>query len=50
VLRYKPYYFAEFSAKYAATYMDGVTSIGSGNDMIEGDLNNRFNIGVEINF
>jgi len=50
VLRYKPYTFAELSAKYSATYYDGVKSIGSGNDLIQGDLNNRFNIGVEINF
>jgi hypothetical protein len=50
VLRYKPYSFAEFTAKYSATYMEGVTSISSGNDLIQGDLNNRFNIGVEINF
>ena len=49
-LIYKPYTFAQLSAKYSATYYDGVNSIGSGNDLIEGDLNNRFNIGVEINF
>lgn len=50
VMRYKPYYFAELSVKYSATYLDGVKSIGSGNDLIEGDLNNRLNIGLEINF
>ncbi len=50
VLRYKPYTFAEFTTKYSATYYDGVNFIGSGNDLIQGDLNNRFNIGVEINF
>jgi len=50
VLKYKPYTFAELTAKYAATYYDGVQTIGSGNDIIQGDLNNRFNIGVEINF
>ncbi len=49
VLRYKPYNFFEATAKYSATYLDGVKSIGSGNDMIDGDLNNRFNIGIEIN-
>jgi Helix-hairpin-helix motif len=50
VLRYKPYAFGELTLKYSATYMDGVKSISSGNDLIEGDLNNRFNIGLELNF
>lgn len=50
VLKYKPFKSAEFTAKYSATYYDGVQTIGSGNDLIQGDLNNRFNIGVEINF
>jgi hypothetical protein len=50
LLRYQPYVFIEVSAKYSATYYDGVTSIGTGNDLIKGDLNNRFNIGLEINF
>lgn len=48
--KYKPYNFFELTAKYSATYFDGVKTIGSGNDLIQGDLNNRFNLGVEISF
>ena len=50
LLKYKPFAFAELAAKYSATYYDGVKSIGTGNDMIQGDLNNRFNLGLEILF
>lgn len=50
LFKYKPFTFAEFAAKYSATYYDGVKSIGTGNDMIQGDLNNRFNLGLEILF
>ena len=50
LLKYKPFTFAELAAKYSATYYDGVKSIGTGNDMIQGDLNNRFNLGLEILF
>lgn len=50
MLRYKPFRSAEISAKYSATYYDGVKSIGTGNDMIQGDINNRFNLGLEILF
>lgn len=50
LLRYKPLRFLELAAKYSATYYDGVKTIGTGNDMIEGDLNNKFNLGLEILF
>ena len=50
VARYQPYNFFELTAKYSATYYDGVESIGSGNDLIQGDINNRFNLGLEIMF
>ncbi|MBL7128579.1 MAG: helix-hairpin-helix domain-containing protein [Ignavibacteria bacterium] len=50
LLRYKPFPFIEISGKYAETYIDGAKSIGSGNDEIEGDINNRLNIGLEILF
>ncbi|HQY19470.1 MAG TPA: helix-hairpin-helix domain-containing protein [Ignavibacteria bacterium] len=50
VMRYKPFPLFEISAKYSETYTDGVKTIGSGNDMIEGDIVNRLNVGVEINF
>ncbi|MBK8981083.1 MAG: helix-hairpin-helix domain-containing protein [Ignavibacteria bacterium] len=50
VLRYKPFRLFEISAKYSETYTDGVKFTGSGNDRIDGDINNRLNIGVEILF
>lgn len=48
--KYKPYDFMELSAKYAKTYMDGVKTIGSGNDLIHSDVNDKLNMGVEIFF
>lgn len=50
LVKYKPFPFASISVKYAETYFDGVKSIGSGNDKIDGDLNNRLSIGVEVGF
>lgn len=50
VIRYKPFPFFEISGKYAETYIDGVRSIGSGNDEIKGDINNRISFGLEIGF
>ncbi len=48
--RYKPFDFFEINAKYSETYIDGAKSIGSGNDEIRNDINNRLNLGVEIYF
>lgn len=48
--KYKPYGFLEISAKYAKTYMDGVKTIGSGNDLIHTDINDKLNLGMEIFF
>ncbi|MFC2092371.1 hypothetical protein ACFLSV_00585 [Bacteroidota bacterium] len=50
LLKYKPLSFIEVSGKYAETYKDGVKTMGSGNDEIEGDINNRLNLGIEILF
>jgi len=50
LVRYKPFNFFEINAKYSETYIDGVKTIGSGNDEIRGDINNRLNLGIEINF
>ncbi|MEO6695944.1 MAG: hypothetical protein ABIY50_01585, partial [Ignavibacteria bacterium] len=50
VLKYKPLPYLEFSGKYAETYIDGVKSIGSGNDKIKNDINNRFSLGLELLF
>ena len=48
LLKYKPFSFLGLSAKYAETFYSGVKSIGSGNDKINGDINNRFSIGFEM--
>ena len=48
LLKYKPFSFLSLSAKYAETFYSGVKSIGSGNDKINGDVNNRFSIGFEL--
>lgn len=48
--KYKPLDYLEIHGKYSVTYIDGATSIGSGNDRITGDINNRLNLGVEILF
>jgi len=50
VLKYKPLPYIELSGKYAETYIDGVKSIGSGNDEINNDINNRFSLGLELLF
>lgn len=50
LLKYKPFPKFEFAAKYAETYIDGAKSIGSGNDEIKGDINNRMSVGVEVGF
>lgn len=50
MLKYKPFEFLEFSAKYSETYIEGAKSIGSGNDEILNDINNRLNFGLEMQF
>ena len=50
VLKFRPVSFVNLSAKYSETYFEGVKSIGTGNDKIEGDLLNRFSIGMEAGF
>lgn len=50
LLKYKPYYFLELSAKYSETIIEGAKSIGSGNDEVLGDLKNRLSLQVEIKF
>lgn len=50
VLKYKPFPYFEISGKYAETYIDGAKSIGSGNDEINGDINNRLSLGMEVLF
>ena len=48
LLKYKPFSFLSLSSKYAETYLSGVKSIGSGNDKISGDVNNRLSVGLEL--
>ncbi|MCX7833617.1 MAG: helix-hairpin-helix domain-containing protein [Ignavibacteria bacterium] len=50
IAKYKPLKFLEINAKYSETYIDGAKSIGSGYDEILNDINNRLNLGIEINF
>lgn len=50
IAKFKPYGFLEISAKYAKTYMDGTKTIGSGNDLIHTDINDKLNVGMEIFF
>lgn len=50
VMKYKPYRFLELSAKYAETIIEGAKSVGSGNDLIQGDLRNRFSFQLELKF
>jgi len=50
LIKYKPFNFLEGSFKYSETYFDGVRTIGSGNDMIFNDINNRLNFSLEVLF
>ena len=50
MIKYRPYGFVEISGKYAETYMDGANTIGTGNDLIHSDINNKLNLGMEIFF
>lgn len=50
LLKWKPFEFAEFSAKYSETYKEGEKNMGSGNDLINGNLDNRINLMMEFLF
>jgi hypothetical protein len=50
LLKYRIYGFIDLYGKYSETYFDNVKSIGTGNDLIQGDINNKLNLGMEINF
>ena len=47
---WRPFNSAELSAKYSVTYKEGVTSMGTGNDMINGNMDNRLNLMLELLF
>ena len=48
LVKFRPVSFLSLSVKYAETIYSGVKSIGSGNDKIIGDVNNRLSIGFEL--
>ena len=48
LLKYKPFKFINLFAKYSETYIDGAKSIGTGDDEILNNINNRLNLGIEI--
>ncbi|MBL8007412.1 MAG: helix-hairpin-helix domain-containing protein [Ignavibacteria bacterium] len=48
LINYAPFSYIRFSGKYSETYIDGVKNTGSGNDFIEGNINNRLSLGLEI--
>jgi len=48
LVKYKPLNYIELSGKYAETYFEGVKSIGTGSDRIDGNINNRLNLSLEI--
>ncbi|MBM4158311.1 MAG: helix-hairpin-helix domain-containing protein [Ignavibacteria bacterium] len=50
LFKYKIYDFIQLYGKYAETFFDGVESIGSGYDTIDGDINNKINLGIIVNF
>lgn len=50
LIRYKPFKFLEGALKYSETYLDGAKTIGSGNDTIFNNINNRLNFSLEILF
>lgn len=50
VAKLRPLDYVELQAKYAETYIDNAKSIGTGNDEIQGNINNKFNLGLIINF
>lgn len=50
VMNYKPFSFITISAKYAETYLDGFKTIGTGNDLINNNINNRLSAGINVLF
>jgi hypothetical protein len=49
LFKYHPIRISEIALKYSETYRDDVNSIGSGPDQIDGNLDRRLDIQVEIN-
>jgi len=48
--RYSLFDYINLQAKYAETYRDDVKYTGSGNDLINTNINNKLNFGMEIRF
>lgn len=49
ILRYRPFYFLTLSAKYSETYKPKEDSISSGVNEIEGNLDNRLSVQIDVN-
>jgi hypothetical protein len=49
ILRYRPLYFLTVSAKYSETYKPKEESISSGVNEIEGNLDNRLSLQIDVN-
>jgi len=48
LVKYRPFRFIEFSAKYSETFRDDVTEIGTGADQIAGNLDRRFGLQLDV--
>jgi len=48
LVKYRPFRFIEFSAKYSETFRDDVAVIGSGPDQIAGNLDRRFGLQLDV--
>ena len=49
-LRYLLNNFFEINAKYSETNYENVTTVGSGNDLINGNIDNKLSLGVDVKF
>jgi len=50
LIRYKPINLLTISAKYSETYKPDETSLSSGDNRINGNLDNRFSLQLDLNF
>ncbi len=50
IIKYKPLSFITLSAKYSETYKPEVTFLSSGDNKINGNLDNRFSMQIDLSF
>ncbi len=50
MIRYRPLNFMNISAKYSETYKPDETSLSSGDNQINGNLDNRFSLQIDLSF